>query len=139
MATKPATIQQAPAHQVEEGFFTVVGHYQDYTFRIQRQDADARFASGQLIIGLLIGPHNESDYKDFGFVTDNGLLKVWGKRHPGERVVNAAKFLLSGDHVAAGKQYAFKSGNCWKCNRMLTTKESKAAGIGPKCASKLGA
>lgn len=35
----------------------------------------------------------------------------------------------------AGKRYADELGNCYRCGRTLTDEDSRARGIGPKCAS----
>jgi hypothetical protein len=40
------------------------------------------------------------------------------------------------DRTEAGKAYALASGCCYICNRLLTTPESIADGIGPVCAAK---
>lgn len=37
----------------------------------------------------------------------------------------------------AGKTYADEIGRCWRCGRTLTDEESRAAGIGPDCRSRL--
>ena len=37
----------------------------------------------------------------------------------------------------AGKTYADEIGRCWRCGRHLTDEESRAAGIGPDCRSRL--
>lgn len=51
------------------------------TFKIKTQKPDALFAPGQRIVSLLNGPENESDYKKFGFVTDNGINVFTKMRH----------------------------------------------------------
>ncbi len=122
---------------IRDGYYTVViegnGHR---TFRLRTNDADADFAPGKQVIGFLSGSNNEADYTGFGFVVD-GQVIPWKRFRTGyEIILAAARFLVSGDHEAAGRMYAQASGNCYACNRTLTTPESIAAGIGPTCASR---
>ena len=124
---------------VHTGFFTVVGKHGRYTFRIEEQQNDAAFAPGKLVIARLTGQDNENSYESFGFVGEDGSLRVWPKRNPGEYTINAARFLLKGDMVGAGKAYAMESVKCWRCNRMLTTPKSIEQGIGPECQRKMDA
>jgi hypothetical protein len=42
------------------------------------------------------------------------------------------------DPKAAMLRYGLELGHCGKCGRTLTDEDSRAAGIGPVCASKLG-
>lgn len=44
---------------------------------------------------------------------------------------------IAADPEEAGKLYAREIKKCWQCGRNLTTKRSRDAGIGPKCAARL--
>ena len=130
---------QTATATIHDGFYTVALDYGHRTFRIRTQDQDANFAPGKQIVGFLNGPDNTSDYVQFAFILD-GKLYPWKRFQSGyHTILEAARFLISpGSHQeAAGKRYAQGSGNCWVCNRMLTTPESIAAGIGPTCASRI--
>lgn len=126
--------QPQPIH---DGYYTVSFDGEHRTFRVRTQDQDASFAPGKQIISFLSGPCNGSDYTGFAFIID-GQVIPW-KRFSGYSIlIDAARFLVQGDHTEAGKMYAQESGNCYICNRLLTTPESIANGIGPVCASKVG-
>lgn len=136
--TETAPVEETITVQpIRDGFYTVsLDGDKHRTFRLRTQDQDASFAPGKQIIGFLAGASNESDYVNFAFVID-GEIKLWRRfLHGYDQVIAAAKYLVSGDHQAAGRMYAQESGNCYVCNRLLTTPESIAAGIGPHCASK---
>lgn len=45
---------------------------------------------------------------------------------------------IAADPQAAGLRYATELGRCSRCNRTLTTEESRARGIGPECWRKAG-
>lgn len=124
---------------IHDGFYTVLLPGDKHrTFRLQTQGPDASFAPGKQIIGFLAGSDNTHDYVNFAFIID-GEIKLWRRfLHGYEMVVGAACYLVSGNHAdEAGKMYAKESGNCYICNRMLTTPESLAVGIGPTCARKV--
>lgn len=124
---------------IHDGHYTVSTGYEHRTFRIQTQPADASFAPGKQIIAYLAGSNNSSDYINFAFVNGR-YVNPWKRFQSGyNTIIEAARFLVSpGSHQAeCGKYYAQTSGNCYICNRMLTTPESIAAGIGPTCASRM--
>jgi hypothetical protein len=124
---------------IHDGFYTITCNGTHRTFRIRTQNQDANFALGKQIVGFLNGPDNTSDYVQFAFILD-GKLVPWKRFQNGyHTILEAARFLISpGSHQeAAGKMYAQGSGNCWRCNRLLTTPERIAAGIGPTCASRI--
>lgn len=125
------------------------------TFRIRTLPKDSKFAPGERVVGLLVGPDNVSSYKDFGFVTPEGI-NVWrrfqkdgdatnGTAYCGGRL-SAFEFyarvlwglLVENDESPWSKQgYSVEgSGTCVKCGRALTTPGSIASGIGPVCASR---
>lgn len=88
-------------------------------------------------VGLLIGSQNTSDYLGIGSL--NGTrFSFWrdvdATQHV--RTRQALAVLLESDdeaRLAAGKAFAQESGCCYVCNRLLTTPESIASGIGPVC------
>jgi Family of unknown function (DUF6011) len=140
IAEAEAIVQQAQAPtSIHDGFYTIVmdGDHKHRTFRLRTQADDEHFAPGRQILGFLAGSDNESDYVNFAFIVD-GEIKLWSRfRHGYDNVIASARYLISGDHQAAGRAYARESKNCYICNRLLTTVESIAAGIGPTCASRL--
>ena len=124
---------------IHDGYFTVALDYGHRTFRIRTQERDAQFTPGKQIVAFLNGPDNTSDYVQFAFIIQ-GRLVPWKRFASGyHTILEAARFLISpGSHQeAAGMRYAQGSGNCYVCNRMLTTPESIAAGIDPTCASRI--
>jgi hypothetical protein len=105
------------------------------TFRIETQPADAKFAPGERILSLLIGPDNGYDYLGIGFVKDDGRVILW-KRYQTEQYHALVRVLQKVDHFRSiGLVYHFE-GRCRKCNRTLTTPESIRSGIGPTCAKR---
>jgi hypothetical protein len=127
----------SPMSQVCNGFFTITfpdGSHR--TLRIRTKKLTAKFAPGQRVLGLLVGPENESDYLDFSFVDERGP-HVWQKHRGTERERLAALLwrLATGGDVAGHTLSISK--RCMVCNRVLTTPESVAAGVGPTCVDKL--
>ena len=124
------------ASLVHDGYFTVADGKQHRTFRIHTQPQDAAFAPGKTIIAYLAGSDNTSDYINFAFV-GNERIFPWKRFTTGyDHILAAARYLVQGNHEQAGKMYAQASGNCYRCNRLLTTPESVAAGLGPYCRNK---
>lgn len=139
-AAEKAAREAKAAQPVVNGTYTVV--FEDGTRRTIRVKAGTGAFEGRQVVSYLAGPNNEADYVGFGTIAGTDL-KVWrrfsneaeGKR---SHILTALALLrTSGRAEEFGKAYALESGNCWKCGRTLTTPESVAAGIGPKCASKL--
>jgi len=124
---------------IHDGYYTVKINHEHRTFRVQTQAPGASFAPGKQVIGFLRGSDNVADYVNFAFI-DDGRLVVWKRFQQGYHLtIEAARFLVEDRSIqeAAGKVYAQASGNCYICNRLLTTPESIEAGIGPTCASRL--
>jgi hypothetical protein len=128
-----------------EGYCTLVYPNGEHrTLRVERaMDDFFGFFSGQLIVGYLNGSNNETNYRFIGRV-QNGQLFFFKKVVESESPERIARFraafeILNRDVEQAGKAYALQSGNCWRCNRLLTTPESIESGIGPVCARKLAA
>ena len=132
MITAPAT-----STAIHDGYYTVITGKTHRTFRVRTQPADAAFAANKQIIAFLNGPNNEADYIQFAFV-GNERIFPWKRFSTGyDHIIAAARYLVQGNHEQAGKFYAMQSGNCYVCNRLLTTPESIAAGIGPTCQSRI--
>lgn len=76
----------------------------------------------------------------------NGQTKVFMDLQAGEDMFSvrdhARKMVflkaISHNPAEASKNYGLKMGRCGVCNRNLTNEDSRALGIGPKCASKMG-
>jgi len=105
------------------------------TFRIRTQKEDDKFAPGERILSLLVGPDNSSDYLQIAFVKDDGSVRLWRKyRTPQYEAL--VKVLQRPDHYRSlGCRYHYE-GRCRRCNRTLTTPESVKSGIGPVCAGR---
>lgn len=121
---------------VNDGYYTLVYPNGEHrTLRIKTlKDGNLE---GKTIIGYLNGTDNVSQYKYFGFVSEEGL-RFWRKFEETESVERRSRILkayqtLSENPSEAGKTYALHSGNCFVCNRLLTNPESIEAGIGPEC------
>ena len=105
------------------------------TIRISTQSEDANFAPGQRIVSLLTGPDNTSDYTGFGFLTDEGEVRIWRKKHGGVYEAYARMLTEPEAYMARGIQYKFDV-RCRRCNRELTDPISIDLGIGPTCREK---
>lgn len=107
------------------------------TFRIHTKKPDAKFAPGQRIFSMLIGPDNTKDFEGCGFVDDSGI-KMW-KRFKGHKQEKYAELVwLLGTGCEAEGYSLEVSKKCWVCNRDLTTPESVKYEIGPLCREKIG-
>jgi hypothetical protein len=127
-APQPEAVEITPA--IAQGFYTVVRDGAHRTFRVRQQAADKSFAPGKFIISLLTGSDNTSSYTGIGFVSETGV-NLW-KKYAESQMEFWLEPLLS-DQVVAGQAYALESGNCFRCNRLLTDPESIEYGIGPVC------
>ena len=127
----------APAQTgIADGFYTIVSGNTHRTFRVRTNAPDSPFAPNKQAIAYLAGPDNTSDYINFAFVGTDRVFP-WKRFSTGyDHIIAAARYLVAGDHDAAGKMYAVQSGCCYRCNRLLTTPESVAAGLGPYCRNK---
>lgn len=94
---------------------------------------------GKQIVALLSGPDNENDYQGFGFVTDAGI-KVWSSKKTAFFTTLSAmveQYLGIHRYGFTFKDIEFKEAKrCMVCNRLLTTPESIARGVGPECATR---
>lgn len=123
----------AATADIPNGFYTLTlpdgGHR---TFRVHTRHPNAKFAPGQRVIGLLIGPDNTSDYEGVAFLAAGGI-QIW-KRHRGGKTevwLGVLWELMRGGHVDGCELLVSK--RCLVCNRTLTDDESIARGIGPTC------
>lgn len=122
-------------NQIFNGFYTFksakTGAHR--TIRIRTQKENASFRPGARLVGVLTGSDNENAYTQVGELTDSGL-QVWNKQK-GSALAETATFILnavvSGGHPGGELN---ESRRCLRCNRLLTTPESCALGIGPECA-----
>jgi len=130
---------------VFNGRYTVVNRStgEHRTFQIETQPADAKFAPGQRVLGLLNGPNNEVDYEGFAFVDEAGI-HVWHRKEAQDparwsayEVYADMLWSLAIENVYspwAVKGYALlEEGRCARCNRTLTTPRSLETGYGPWC------
>lgn len=135
---------------LQKGYFTVTfDGGERRTLRLRRQDKDADFRPGQLLIGYLDGPNNEGDYQNVGEVREvDGkavAVRIWYKHRNKTAVVEAIK-VLCGDPLAAIKAYAEESGRCSHCNHLLTVPQGPRSqklnpyrdrGLGPDCGEEI--
>lgn len=121
---------------VQNGYYTVVMEDGSY-MTLRLKDSFRSSFSGEQVACYLAGPNNEHDYVSFAFVQGGNvmLFKRFSDSHELRHVIVG---LLSDpeEAKAMGIAYAKQSGNCYVCNRTLTTPESIEAGIGPTCAGK---
>ena len=137
------TIMEKPACKLFNGRYTVssaaTGEHR--TFWVRTQPADAEFAPGKRVLALLTGTQNDDldHYTGFAFVDDGGI-HVWrskADRSPlwGQYAEMLWTLALDGAFspwVERGYRI-HQEGHCIRCNRILTTPSSIAAGIGPIC------
>lgn len=146
-ATQPVDLSDGPVYQepikpfIPCGKFTVPLNDDATEYRTLRvQDASwSDKPSGTVSIGFLSGPDNNRNYTHFAFVLPNGKPIVSRKFHNSTEINRALTLLLvEGAAPGYGHLWAMASSRCFICGRMLTTPESKAAGIGPICAEATG-
>jgi hypothetical protein len=140
VATTPVSAP-APVRELAHGFYTVAdGQGGWVTLRI----GAPAWAEGKTTIAFLYGADNTTKYKDFAFLTSEGV-KVFRSQTTNHRVIAAAEFLLTGsvdearaEFMNQAEAYAMKSNNCLCCLRVLTVPASVHRGLGPVCAKKYG-
>lgn len=129
-AVKPAVEPVKVTREIPDGFYTVSFAGGHRTFRVRTNERGTWVA-------FLAGPVNTSDYMNFARII-SGQLQPFKRWNPDSTILDCAKVLFTGDLTKLGQAYAKASGNCYVCNRVLTTPESIEAGIGPICAGKRG-
>lgn len=102
------------------------------TFRIRTQPQNAKFAPGERILSLMVGP---DDYNGIGFVKEDGHVILWKqyRTHCYRRLVDVLQ--NPEEYRKRGCRYMYH-GRCRRCNRELTHPDSIRDGIGPVCAGK---
>lgn len=125
---------------IADGHYTVV--YTNGAHRTLRvKTSKTGNFKGKRIVSFMNGTDNVNDYQGFAFLSDGGELKIWrnfANANSPERLqrIRRAVEIIASDASGAGKAFALVSGNCYKCNRLLTNPESITLGIGPECAKK---
>ena len=124
------------------GIYTITGPKGHRTFEISTVENPASALYGKRIIGLLAGSDNESDYRNFGFVTETGIA-VWkknrgnGQKSAYEIFAQLLWALATGEGAERYPNYSLLTeGRCIRCNRRLTEPQSIITGIGPVCAQR---
>jgi hypothetical protein len=123
---------------VSDGYYTVVGPKGGHrTLRLQTIEDDKGNVVKQWL-SYLNGSDNTGDYLSIGTIFGNEVKLFRKNEGKYQDIVAAAKFLIRNtDKIdECGRQYAIRSGKCYLCNRLLTTPESVARGLGPICAAK---
>jgi hypothetical protein len=124
------------AARVSRGFYTLVhegGNH--HTLKVGQWKPDSRNPSAKMRwIGLLIGSNNTGDYLTVALQREDGEIVPTRNAQPGNVAMVSA--LLTGrkeNRDKARVAYALESGNCARCNRVLTHPESIEFGLGPEC------
>lgn len=120
---------------VTDGYYTVQGNTSHRTIRLTTvKDSDGV----KQWLAYLSGSDNVGDYTTVGFVHGNEVTLFAKNQGKFADIFAAARYVVKNvDRLGEfGKNYATRSGNCFRCNRLLTTPESVARGLGPTCASK---
>lgn len=117
VSTAPATAAAAtaPAVEVPEGRYAVV---QDGTLKFFKVDRPT-----------------EGKWAGYTFVKVQASDEFYPVKGAGK---GAALALIAVDPKAAMLRYGTELGSCGHCGRTLTNEESRALGIGPVCAAKMG-
>lgn len=123
-----------------------------FTFKVQepkKQDP----ARPTWFVKLLTGPDNTGDYTYLGMITVSPFASLAGPlqhtfratkatRNPGSPSFKAFEYtfnqLAKTGRIPAGVEIRHE-GRCGRCGRALTVPESIDRGIGPECASRMGA
>lgn len=132
----------APGGIPEKGRFTVVWPNGDRrTYRIHLPTTGFYASKGWRVVSYLAGPDNDSDYRRFGNVTEDGNAVMIHRPFLNEStLIEGLRFLLESPEAQAraGEMYAIESSNCYRCGKTLTVPTSIHRGLGPECAKLLG-
>jgi len=126
-------------HFVTPGYYTVVFDAERddrITIRVRPHWEEEKARKGDLVAAYLAGPDNTSDYVGFAFLTPHAekrMWNVWKRFSSNERLAHALEVLHTAGPEAAGLEYAMRSGNCYRCGRVLTVPASICRGLGPVC------
>lgn len=135
----PAQPTIASSQLPKPGIYTIAFEGEGHcTFRVREGSGNW---AGKLILSLLVGPDNTTDYEGLGVIEDTGF-HVWNSRRHlyMDRVQAAIATLLNADdekRADFGLAYAMASNRCCRCGRMLTVPASIFAGMGPECSGKV--
>lgn len=104
------------------------------TFRLVR-DGD-----GKILVDLLRGPDNSSDYTPLAAVVGDTVRPVRLEQAtiPAFRAFAWTWRQLETQSPKLDQVEVWHSGRCGKCGRLLTVPESVRTGLGPVCAGKQG-
>jgi hypothetical protein len=100
------------------------------TIKAGTSEYATRFA-GKRKVSLLVGQNNENDYQQFGWVEENGNIRLCQKSQT--PFYSTLADIVAHPEKWAGKVEYKVEGCCIKCNRKLTHPASIDAGIGPEC------
>jgi hypothetical protein len=136
------TVPVSITHSVKPGVYTVVlDEAKDVRRTIKVVPCEGRMGQHEttMIVSVLNGPDNASNYKGFAFLYADGTYKVWNGYKGDGYTPNALRVLVNADDAMTfGEAYAIASGRCWKCGRLLTVPASVSRGLGPICAKQYG-
>jgi len=119
------------------GIYTMTDANGDHvTYRVRVQSTSDTFAPGETIIDFLSGPDNTTDYTSFAFLK-NGSLVVWKRFRVLRDSDPSIRHKIDGAlALLRDPERADVARTCIRCNALLTTPESIAAGMGPTCRDK---
>lgn len=116
-----------------------------YTYEVTLKKGSDDF----FFVSLLTGPENEGDYQPFGTVRRRGanewVFRLNWSAESMQRAPSVTGFewfvrQINRPQGEISKQVeVWTSGHCANCGRTLTTPESVAIGMGPKCRARIGA
>lgn len=120
---------------VPKGLYTIEFEDGEHrTYRVRKLPSNAKMDAGRMVLELLTGPHNESDYIRVGLADPLTLDR------PNARHEHACKVLSDAANAeSAGMLFALRESACRRCGRTLTVPASKCQGLGPECAKKVTA
>jgi hypothetical protein len=137
-----AHVAEQSAETVAQGFYTIVRPDGRLTVKVSKWlDDDRRPGRKIRFISMLVGPDNTGDYQCFARQGDDHRLPtVTQKYRVGHgRWIDAMMALFDGTAREAQMAYAVASGNCARCNRVLTVPGwEDRGGLGPECFKKGG-
>lgn len=114
------------------------------TYKVSRADGDKPL----WFVALLTGPDNDSDYTYLGLLRpgDNGIvtlcLTAKSRMTDDSEPVRGWRYMWRHVHVFKNmppEMEVHHEGRCGRCGRKLTVPESIERGIGPECATHMGA
>jgi len=122
--------------------YTIVWSEEDYTtIRLEEPWEGCKVSPGTLVLSVLTGCDNTSDFTKIGFVDMKCEVNIW-QRASGQdwtKAIESCQVLAQGGLEAqqeCRECYALRSGKCACCGRVLTVPASLHRGLGPTCANK---